>query len=486
MDNKASPVPVTFQFRNIGPAKNADLTLGNLTVIAGRNNTGKTYIAYTLYGFLRMWPGWPGAEGVFGLEERPPHGSSTSAVNILDLHTVYQQLRRDGVASFPVNSELIHNQRRALLASLSQDFSTQAISQVFSSPPEEFIDASITAVYEDQASSPIGLTSASHASGQRRGFSMNYDAGQLTIRLNEARSRTAHDILDIQLAHGYLTFLLGDVLPQPFILSAERFGISLFYRELDFTKNHLVDMLQKLGDDKNRASIDPFFLLDRTTSRYALPIKDNIDYTRSIPDLRRTKTTLEHDKLFDQIKDMMGGYYRTVDGEIRFQSRARKGSTRFQIPLHLASSSARGLSDLYFFLRHVAKPNHLLIIDEPESHLDTVNQIALARMLARFVRAGLRVLITTHSDYVLKELNNLIMLTQEFEAKDTVVTKLGYDPAEALDPVSIRAYVAENGQLTPCEIDEFGIDMPLFDDTIDSINRASVELASHIRRDPES
>ncbi len=245
-------------------------------------------------------------------------------------------------------------------------------------------------------------------------------------------------------------------------------------------------MLQKLGDDKNRRSFDPFFLLDRTTSRYALPIKDNIDYTRGIPDLRRTKTTLEQDKLFDQIKDMMSGYYRTSDGEIRFHSRARKGSTRFQIPLHLASSSARGLSDLYFFLRHVAKPNHLLIIDEPESHLDTANQIRLARMLARFVRAGLRVLITTHSDYVLKELNNLIMLTQEFEAKDTVVAKLGYDPEEALDPASIRAYVAENGQLTSCEIDEFGIDMPLFDDTIDSINRASVELASHIRRDPES
>ena len=44
----------TFRFRNIGPVKDAELELGDLTIIAGRNNTGKTYIVYTLYGFLKM------------------------------------------------------------------------------------------------------------------------------------------------------------------------------------------------------------------------------------------------------------------------------------------------------------------------------------------------------------------------------------------------------------------------------------------------
>ena len=47
--------PVTFRFSNMGPVKDAALQLGRLTVIAGRNNTGKTYIAYTLYGFLKTW-----------------------------------------------------------------------------------------------------------------------------------------------------------------------------------------------------------------------------------------------------------------------------------------------------------------------------------------------------------------------------------------------------------------------------------------------
>ena len=51
--------PVKFRFRNIGPVKDAELDLGDLTIIAGRNNTGKTYLVYTLYGFLKMWGNMP-------------------------------------------------------------------------------------------------------------------------------------------------------------------------------------------------------------------------------------------------------------------------------------------------------------------------------------------------------------------------------------------------------------------------------------------
>ena len=155
-----------------------------------------------------------------------------------------------------------------------------------------------------------------------------------------------------------MRFLLDSVFPDPFILSAERFGISLFYRELDFTKNQLVDLLQKMSDNKNRDTFSPYLFIDRTTSRYSLPIKDNIDYTRSIPDLRGRRSQVYENKLFDDIKDMMGGYYGAAGDDIRFISKARGKGRSFNIPLHLASSSARGLSDFYFFLRHGARSNH--------------------------------------------------------------------------------------------------------------------------------
>ena len=92
----------------------------------------------------------------------------------------------------------------------------------------------------------------------------------------------------------------------PFILSAERFGISLFYRELDFAKNKLVDVLQSMADDKEKRRHSPYVMIDSTTSRYALPIKDNIDYTRSIPDLKGEKSQVYEDRLFDNIKESDG------------------------------------------------------------------------------------------------------------------------------------------------------------------------------------
>lgn len=41
--------------KNLGLIQEANFTLGDLTVICGRNNTGKTYITYALYGFLDDW-----------------------------------------------------------------------------------------------------------------------------------------------------------------------------------------------------------------------------------------------------------------------------------------------------------------------------------------------------------------------------------------------------------------------------------------------
>ncbi|MEN8220429.1 MAG: AAA family ATPase, partial [Pseudomonadota bacterium] len=41
-----------FELKNIGAIKQAKIELSELTVICGKNNTGKTYITYSIYGFL--------------------------------------------------------------------------------------------------------------------------------------------------------------------------------------------------------------------------------------------------------------------------------------------------------------------------------------------------------------------------------------------------------------------------------------------------
>ena len=464
-----------FRFTNLGPVKDTTLELGDLTVIAGLNNTGKTYTVYTLYGFLKMWRQSPLAARR-ALRESPDL--------FPELPGLIAQLIRDGSATWQPGAATLARDRAAYAKHLAQYFSKRHLPGVFSSQRADFARARLSLNLEDACLKDSYQTTVLLPG--RTALTFEFDGTRLLTSLADNR-QAPHQAAAIETAvtYQYTRLLLDHLLPDPFILSAERFGISLFYKDLDYRRNQLVDALQKEQYRKDRDSSFPYWLLDATTSRYSLPVKDNIDYTRSIPDLKNDRSELHSDKFFNDIKDLLGGYYSNAGADLRFISKSRK-TDHFNIPLHLASSSARGLSDLYFYLKHVAKRDQLLIIDEPESHLDTANQIRLARVLARLVRAGLRILITTHSDYLIKEVNNLVMLSQLKPSDRPLVRKLGYSPAERLRPRQVRAYVAEDGGLTACPVDQYGADVPVFDRTIDAINRTAHELASRLPVEPEA
>ena len=474
--NSSKTEPVIFRFKNLGPIEEAELELGDLTIIAGRNNTGKTYMVYALYGYLKTWR-----------ELRPLKLADSLIDNALKaasltLEELTSRVLAEGKASWKVEREALSKERVQVIRELNRKYSKEVLADVFNSSHDTFERASI----EAELSNFPEKHRFSIEVGSGTVISMEFDDGEIVLSysfsLSEADLAVEHLRLAGWISSFYLFFLVRSISELgyvPFILSAERFGISLFYKELDFTKNRLVDLLQKIGDDKSRESLSPFDLIEGTTSRYSLPIKDNIDFTRDLSNIQKERSDIVESKPFDDIKDMMEGYYRSTDDEVRFISKARKARS-FNIPLHRTSSSVRGLSDLYFFLRHICKKDQLLIIDEPESHLDTANQIEFARLMARLVRAGVKVLITTHSDYIIKEINNLIMLSRSFDSKSELVKKLKYKKQDFLPPESIRAYVAEKNSLTPCTIDQFGIDMPVFDKTINDINRVSNELASRL------
>lgn len=466
---------MTFRFEKIGPVDHADITLGDLTIIAGRNNTGKTYLVYALYGFLKQREAW--SEEAFFARQR-------HFLKVLRLSQLARDLGRSDRAQVQATPDMLTGLRRRLVNQMAAEFSDGPLAGVFSSARDAFEGAHMSVdLRDDDPSStyPSELKLQLRHIGQ---FQLQYDGRQIVIsvaREPTASARAEHTARLSYVVHHLLFRFLCPEFPRPFILSAERFGISLFYKELDFTKSQIVDLLQKMGTDGDRDNHAPYLLIDKNTNRYAQPIKDNIDYTRNVYDIQKARSTLADDKLFDNIRNLMAGYYRASKDSISFRSTARK--RKFDIPLHLASSSARGLADLYFYLRHTATKGHLLIIDEPESHLDTGNQVLLARILSRFVRAGLKVLITTHSDYVIKEINNLIMLSKLSD--EGTIEALNYSESDRLDPSSVRAYVAEDHRLISADVDDFGIDMPVFDETIDNINRTSRRLAAELQRQRE-
>ena len=78
------------------------------------------------------------------------------------------------------------------------------------------------------------------------------------------------------------------------------------------------------------------------------------------------------------------------------------------LPLMNASSMVSELAPVVLYLRHMVKRGNLLIVEEPESHLHPAMQVEFTRQLAALVQAGVRVIITTHSEWVLEELANIV------------------------------------------------------------------------------
>ena len=110
-----------------------------------------------------------------------------------------------------------------------------------------------------------------------------------------------------------------------------------------------------------------------------------------------------------------------------------------EIPLHRASSTVSELAPLFLYLKYIIEPGSILIIEEPEAHLHPGNQRILAKYLVRLIRNGVYIIITTHSEYLLEQLSNFIMLSK-IEPKKRV-EKYGYDKDDYLERDELAAYV---------------------------------------------
>lgn len=84
--------------------------------------------------------------------------------------------------------------------------------------------------------------------------------------------------------------------------------------------------------------------------------------------------------------------------------------TRLAECLSLANATGQvaGLSPLVAVLRHGLAKGDVLFIEGAETHLDPDLQYRFVEILATCVARGLRVVMTTHSDWMLESLSNVV------------------------------------------------------------------------------
>ena len=145
---------------------------------------------------------------------------------------------------------------------------------------------------------------------------------------------------------------------------------------------------------------------------------------------------------------------------------------------HQTSSMVTEIAPLVLFLKHLVRPGNLFIIEEPESHIDADNQMKLARAIAMLVNSGVHVLITTHSDFFVSQINNLLLLSEVSHQKRTARR---YSRSEVLHPEDVSGYFFDPGpegsrvHELPVTSD-VGIPIPHFTDAHSALYDEAVEL----------
>ena len=106
-----------------------------------------------------------------------------------------------------------------------------------------------------------------------------------------------------------------------------------------------------------------------------------------------------------------------------------------EFPIMTSSSMVSELAPVVLYLRHYVKRGDTLIIEEPESHLHPAMQAEFALHLVRLVHAGIRVIVTTHSEWILDQFTNLVRLSDLSEKEREGLR--GADAALSADDIGI-------------------------------------------------
>jgi hypothetical protein len=271
---------------------------------------------------------------------------------------------------------------------------------------------------------------------------------------------------------GYFSWVvMRSCWPSCTLLPTERTAVDLFARELSIRRTDLVNRAveAELDTGTEPASIT------RDVGRYPWPIQDNLRMANDLPFLARQESDFAD--LAIEVESLLGGAVElSKEGAVGFRPTGKSPT----IGIHLTSSVVKSLVRLVFFFRHLAEKGDLLMIDEPELNLHPDNQRKVARVLAKAVNRGLRMIMSTHSDYVLREFNNLIILSQDSKPIRDLRAKYGYSDSELLAPSKVGVYLFRGGTAEAVQVAEDGFEVMTIEDEINRINAISQEIYATI------
>lgn len=450
---------------NLGPIGQARFDLNKrISVFCGPNNTGKTYLSYVLYAYTRR-------------------------NLVLDNPIMDDALVRDfvnkGVIMLPLDNGVLYDALIRRVDGITDDMSTifglsdAKAKNIFPSTKVS-IDMDRDSYAQEIKSREINLE-IFFRGDVLAGVYKQKDSDILKI---ENKKKSWDDDEREIFRHDFLSQLYYRLANAPiygsYFLPVERNSIYSFYKDIYSNRSQMLDFLKSV-DENNRQSAMNF--AEKNSVRYPLAISHTLETANRINQMAEEKGYYAEfaDAIEKEILD--GRLSVTEDGDMTYVS---SRSPRKEIPLYLTASLTKAMSGLIFYLRHICGPEDIILIDEPEVNCHPDVQILMTRVFARMANAGLRLVISTHSDYIVRELNNLIMLSGVSEDISDQFKEWGYTHDMKLSPDDVAAYLfdySKNNRVSvkPIELTDSGFEVRTIDEAIAQLNEVSQTLYYKLR-----
>lgn len=448
--------PLEIEVTDFGPIIHGKVDLRPLTVLVGPSNTGKSYLAILVYALHRCfsagaWPGhWRFSRGphMFRNEGRRqlPH-KTIDALTLLAKQGVADEKKspvgRSIALSGPVADEIrsifdaqgdqLDNEisrcfgiggNGGLIRKGNDDCSRIIFRRPFSddSAPAEHLltigkqETTFKATIPEDASIQIDA-----GWGGRNIDYLRHTAENMVSTAgegNKERNLYAWQLIEVLAGFFALRHVVGPLHVPAFYLPADRTGVM---------HAHSAVVSAMIGNA-------PMTGLRPSTHTPMLSgvLADFLQQLIELDDPLRGKPRRD---LGEKIENAI------LEGSVRVNRSDITGYPRFtyrpegwkdDLPLMNTSSMVSEIAPVVLYLRHMVGPDNLLIVEEPESHLHPAMQVEFTRQLALLVRSGVRVILTTHSEWVLEELANIVRRSALPEAgrKDIANADVALSPSD--------------------------------------------------------
>lgn len=246
-------------------------------------------------------------------------------------------------------------------------------------------------------------------------------------------------------------------------IPAGRSMMTLFSSQLMFMYSVMNDDQKRSLDYCTQNYLERIMQLKPSFSRSVETlIKDKIDLT----DIKINRECLQ--QCAELMKHILHGEYRNIDGEERLQVDDKR-----YVKINFASSGQQEavwiLNVVFYYLLNNKKS--FFIIEEPESHLFPNAQKLITEFISLARNGGNKILLTTHSPYILGTINNMLYANKISRQVDVAQLERIVHRLKWIDSKKTSAYYVEDGMMKSCVDEEFeAIDNDVIDGASEDIN----------------